>query len=70
MDTTLAEVRSIKLRMMELEEELAQLRHRELEILELATGTRKPKKDMITPAHGKALFAGLKRRPHELSKAQ
>jgi hypothetical protein len=69
MDTTLAELRHIKLRMMELEAELAQLRNRELEMLELNTGTRKPRKDMITPAHGKALFAGLKRSSYELGKA-
>lgn len=69
MDTTLAELRHIKLRMMELEAELAQLRNRELEMLELNTGTRKPKKDMVTPAHGKTLFAGLKRSSYELGKA-
>lgn len=69
MDTTLAELRSIKLRMMELEAELAQLHSRELEMLELNTGTRKPQKDMITPANRKALFAGLKRSSYELGKA-
>ena len=69
MNSTLAELRSIKLRQMELEAELAQLRRRELEMLELDTGTRKPKKSMVTPAHGKALFAGLKRSIHELGKA-
>jgi hypothetical protein len=69
MNAALAEVRSIKLRMLELEEELAQLRRRELEILELNTGTRKPAKSMITPANRKALFAGLKRSSHELGKA-
>lgn len=69
MDTTLAELRSIKLRQMELEAELAQLRNRELEMLELNTGTRKPKKDMVTPQNRKALFAGLKRSSYELGKA-
>lgn len=69
MNAALAEVRSIKLRMLELEEELAQLRRRELEILELNTGTRKPRKDMITPQNRKALFAGLKRSTNELGKA-
>ena len=61
MNTALAEVRSIELRLMELEEEKAQLSRRKLEILELSAGTRKPCKDMITPANRKALFAGLKR---------
>lgn len=61
MNTALAEVRSIELRLMELEEEKAQLSRRKLEILELSAGTRKPRKDMITPQNRKALFAGLKR---------
>lgn len=60
MNTALAEVRSIELRLMELEEEKAQLSRRKMEILELNTGARKPRKDMITPANRKALFAGLK----------
>jgi hypothetical protein len=54
---------------MELEEEKAILSRRKMEILELNTGTRKPRKDMITPQNRKALFAGLKRSTHELGKA-
>jgi hypothetical protein len=38
-------------------------------MLELNTGTRKPKKDMVTPQNRKALFAGLKRSSYELGKA-
>lgn len=69
MNAALAEVRAIELRLMELEEEKAQLSRRKLEILELNSGTRKPQKDMITPANRKALFAGLKRSSYELGKA-
>jgi hypothetical protein len=69
MNAALAEVRSIELRLMELEEEKAMLSRRKMEILELNTGTRKPRKDMITPQNRKALFAGLKRSTHELGKA-
>ena len=69
MNAALAEVRSIELRLMELEEEKAMLSRRKMEILELNTGTRKPAKSMITPQNRKALFAGLKRSTNELGKA-
>ena len=70
MDTALAEVRSIELRLMKLKEEEHLLLRRKFEILELDTGTRKPAKSMITPANRKALFAGMKRIHHELGKTQ
>lgn len=70
MDSTLAELRAIELREMQLEEEKVQLRLRKLELLELDQGTRKSKRSMISRQTGKALFAGLKRSAYEHSKAQ
>ena len=61
MDATVAELRSIELREMELEEEKALLRRRKLELLIISSCTRKPRKDMLSPENSKALFAGLKR---------
>lgn len=42
MDSTLAELRAIELREMQLEEEKAQLRRRKLELLELDQGLENP----------------------------
>lgn len=61
MDATVAELRSIELREMELEEEKALLRRRKLELLSISSCTRKTRKDMLSIENRKALFAGLKR---------
>ena len=70
MEPTLAELRAIEIREMQLDEEKAQLRRRKLELLELDQGSRKSKRSMISRQNGKALFAGLKRSAYEHSKAQ
>lgn len=70
MNSTLAELRSIELREMQLEEEKVQLRRRRLELLELDQGTRKSKRQAMSRQTGKELFAGLKRSTHEHVKAQ
>ena len=70
MDPTLAELRAIEIREMQLDEEKAQLRRRKLELLELDQGARKSKRSMISRQNGKALFVGLKRSAYERSKAQ
>ena len=61
MDATIAELRSIELREIELEEEKTRLRRRKLELLSISSCTRKPSKDMLSPENRKALFAELKR---------
>ena len=70
MDTTVAEIRAITLREMELEKEKAQLHQRKLELLELNHGARKSSRDMLSPENRKALFAAQKRKSHERGKAR
>ena len=70
MDTTIAEIRELERRDMELDAEKEWIRKRRREILELNQGTRKSSRDTLSPESGKALFAGLKRGSHERSKAR
>ena len=70
METTISEIRSIVQRRRELEIEDQRLYQRFLELLELNQGTRKPFRDALSPQAGKALFADVKRKSHERSKAR
>ena len=70
MDPVIAELRSIELRELELDAEKAELRRRKLAILELDQGTRKNPRAVLSPQNRKALFASLKVKSYEHSKAQ
>jgi hypothetical protein len=70
METTISEIRSIVQRRRELEIEDQRLYQRFLELLELSQGTRKSSRDTLSPEVGKALFADVKRKSHERSKAR
>lgn len=70
MDTAISELRALALREMELDREREQLRKRRLEILELDQGARKAGRNMLTPENRKALFAGIRGKTYEYSKAQ
>ena len=70
METTISEIRSIVQRRRELEIEDQRLYQRFLELLELNQGTRKSSRDRLSPESGKALFADVKRKAHERSKAR
>lgn len=70
MDTTIAEIRELERRDMELDAEKEWIRKRRREILELNQGARKPRREMLSPETGKTQFAGLKRKAHERSKAR
>lgn len=70
MDTTIAEIRELERRDMELDAEKEWIRKRRREILELGKGARKPRREMLSPEAGKAFFADVKRKSHERSKAR
>ena len=70
MDTTIAEIRELERRDMELDAEKEWIRKRRREILELNQGARKPRRDTLSTKTGKALFASEKRKAHERSKTR
>lgn len=70
MDTTIAEIRELERRDMELDAEKEWIRKRRREILELNQGTRKSSRDTLSPKSREALFADVKRKSHERSKAR
>ena len=70
MDTTIAEIRELERRDMELDAEKEWIRKRRREILALNKGARKSSRDTLSPEIGKALFADVKRKSHERSKAR
>lgn len=70
MDTTVSELRAIIQRRRELALEDDRLNQRFLELLELNQWTRKSSRDTLSPKSREALFAGVKRKSHERSKAQ
>ncbi len=70
MDTTIAEIRELERRDMELDAEKEWIRKRRREILELSKGARKSSRDTLSPESGKTQFACLKRKSHERSKTR
>lgn len=70
MDTAISELRAITLREMELDKEREELRKRKLKILELDQGARKAGRNLLTPENRKALFARIRGKTYERSKAQ
>lgn len=70
METTISEIRAIVQRRRDIAIEDERLHQRFLELLELNQGARKSSRDTLSPEVGKALFADVKRKSHERSKAR
>lgn len=69
-DPTLSEVRSLFQKEMELKRELEQVKQRLSCILGFNEGTRKNRRDTITPENRKASFMGLKEKAYERGKTR
>lgn len=66
---SLAELRDIELRLIELEAEKQHLQTRKLELLDISSSTRKPARKTLSREAGKILFAEIRRQSDEHGKA-
>ena len=65
MDATVTEIREARRRIIECRRELARWENRLDELLGLNSGTRKPKRQMLTDESAAALFADARKQSHE-----